>query len=114
MIKKTTLLSSFAIVLSMGTMSAQSYEWVSSTENNTWQQSKVKLQTNTGRTPLLEVNGSENGTVFKAWGCTQHASTEATGNCSSTVVCSRRRSEVYNGTLLHECQRLRPRLVQLR
>ena len=34
MIKKTTLLSSFAIVLSMGTMSAQSYEWVSSTENN--------------------------------------------------------------------------------
>ena len=57
MIKKTTLLSSFAIVLSMGTMSAQSYEWVSSTENNTWQQSKVKLQTNTGRTPLLEVNG---------------------------------------------------------
>lgn len=58
MIKKTTLLSSFAIVLSMGTMSAQSYEWVSSTENNTWQQSKVKLQTNTGRTPLLEVNGS--------------------------------------------------------
>lgn len=68
MIKKTTLLSSFAIVLSMGTMSAQSYEWVSSTENNTWQQSKVKLQTNTGRTPLLKVNGSENGTVFKAWG----------------------------------------------
>ena len=64
MIKKTTLLSSFAIVLSMGTMSAQSYEWVSSTENNTWQQSKVKLQTNTVRTPLLEVNGSENGTVF--------------------------------------------------
>ena len=68
MIKKTTLLSSLSIVLSMGTMSAQSYEWISSTENNTWQQSKVKLQTNTGRTPLLEVNGSENGTVFKAWG----------------------------------------------
>ena len=68
MIRKTTLFSSLAIALSMGTMNAQSYEWISSTENNTWQQSKVKLQTNTGHTPLLEINGSENGTVFKAWG----------------------------------------------
>ena len=68
MIRKTTLFSSLAIALSMGTMNAQSYEWISSTENSTWQQSKVKLQTNTGHTPLLEINGSENGTVFKAWG----------------------------------------------
>ena len=39
MIRKTTLFSSLAIALSMGTMNAQSYEWISSTENNTGQQS---------------------------------------------------------------------------
>ena len=33
-----------------------------------WQQSKIKLQTNAGQTPILEIDGSEDGTIFKAWG----------------------------------------------
>ena len=49
---------------------AQNYNWVSSTEGNTWKQSKVKLQPSNGQTPLLEVSGTEEGTTFKAWGTT--------------------------------------------
>jgi len=48
-------------------MYAQSLEWISSTEGNTWQKSKAKLQTNAAQTPILDVSGSEEGTVFKAW-----------------------------------------------
>ena len=31
---------------------AQNFNWVSSTEGNTWKQSKVKLQSSAGQTPL--------------------------------------------------------------
>lgn len=48
--------------------SAQSYSWVSSTEGNIWQQTKAKLQPAARQTPLLEVNGTEEGTVFRGWG----------------------------------------------
>ena len=67
-LKNATLVSGLALTLSAGSMHAQSYEWISSTEGNTWQQSKIKLQTNAGQTPILEINGSEDGTIFKAWG----------------------------------------------
>ena len=67
-VKKTTLVSSLVLALSANSMYAQSFEWISSTEGNTWQKSKAKLQTNAAQTPILDVNGSEEGTVFKAWG----------------------------------------------
>ena len=67
-LKRTTLLSGLVMALSVNDAYAQSFEWISSTEGNIWKQNKVKLQTNTGQTPLLEVNGTEEGTVFKAWG----------------------------------------------
>lgn len=67
-VKKTTLVSSLVLALSVNSMYAQSFEWISSTEGNTWQKSKVKLQTNAAQTPILDVSGSEEGTVFKAWG----------------------------------------------
>lgn len=67
-LKRTTLLSGLVMALSVNGAYAQSFEWISSTEGNIWKQNKVKLQTNTGQTPLLEVNGTEEGTVFKAWG----------------------------------------------
>ena len=67
-LKNATLVSGLALTLSAGSMHAQSYEWISSTEGNTWQQSKIKLQTSTGQTPILEIDGSEDGTIFKAWG----------------------------------------------
>lgn len=49
---------------------AQNFNWVSSTEGNTWKQSKVKLQSSAGQTPLLDISGTEEGTTFKAWGTT--------------------------------------------
>ena len=61
-VKKTTLVSSLVLTLSANSMYAQSLEWISSTEGNTWQKSKAKLQTN-----AAHVSGSEEGTVFKAW-----------------------------------------------
>lgn len=67
-VKKTTLVSSLVLALSVNSMYAQSFEWISSTEGNTWQKSKAKLQTNAAQTPILDVSGSEEGTVFKAWG----------------------------------------------
>lgn len=44
---------------------AQNFNWVSSTEGNTWKQSKVKLQSSAGQTPLLDISGTEEGTTFK-------------------------------------------------
>lgn len=67
-IKRVILSVGIAIMLSPSNTCAQSFEWISSMEGNVWQQSKVKLQTNAKQAPLLDIDGSENGTVFKAWG----------------------------------------------
>jgi len=67
-IKKTILFSSAVMLLS--SVSAQNFNWIKSTEGNEWQQSKIKLQSTTKQTPLLEVNGTEEGIAFKAWGTT--------------------------------------------
>ncbi len=66
---KKVLLYCLATIFATGAY-AQTYNWVSSTEGNIWQQSKVKLQPSTAQTPLLEVSGTEEGTTFKAWGTT--------------------------------------------
>ena len=47
---------------------AQSVTWISSTEGNVWQKSKVKLQSKSEQTPVLQVDGTEDGIVFKNWG----------------------------------------------
>lgn len=49
---------------------AQSVTWISSTEGNVWQKSKVKLQSKSEQTPVLQVDGTEDGIVFKNWGTT--------------------------------------------
>ena len=120
-LKNATLVSGLALTLSAGNMHAQSYEWISSTEGNTWQQSKIKLQTSTGQTPILEIDGSEDGTIFKAWGTcfngmgrTQYAPKSTTGDNPPATFLSRRRLEIQYGAFFDECQRLCPRLVQLR
>lgn len=48
--------------------SAQSYTWVSSTEDDTWKQSVIKTQRSGTASPVLEVSGNENLQTFKAWG----------------------------------------------
>lgn len=67
-LKKATFLSGSLLVLF--SVSAQNFTWISSTEDNVWQESKIKLQSKTTQTPLLEVNRIEEGTVLKAWGTT--------------------------------------------
>lgn len=64
-------MSGIALTLSISNIYAQSYEWISSTEGNTWQQAKIKLQTKAAQAPVLDIDGSEDGTTFKAW---EHAS----------------------------------------
>lgn len=65
-----TILSS-SLLLVGGTVYAQNFTWISSVENKTWwQERKIKLQPETVQTPLLEIEGTEEGTVFKAWGTT--------------------------------------------
>lgn len=54
----------------LSSASAQNFNWIKTTEANAWQQSKVKLQTATKQTPLLEVNGTDEGIALKAWGTT--------------------------------------------
>lgn len=49
---------------------AQSYVWICSTENNYWKEDETKLQSRPVQTPLLEIDGTEKGAPFKAWGTT--------------------------------------------
>lgn len=67
MIRKTMLCVGWAVCLAAGTQ-AQTYNGFSSTEGNLWQRSKVKLQTAAAQAPLLEVDGTETGVPFLAWG----------------------------------------------
>lgn len=67
-LKKTMLLS---VTLSLFTsLSAQNFNWISSTENNEWKQSKIRLENKAVQPPLLEVSGTEEGTPLRAWGTT--------------------------------------------
>ncbi len=47
---------------------AQTFTWISSTEDNVWQEAKTKLQASTQNTPLLSADGTEPIQVFKKWG----------------------------------------------
>ncbi|RKD90907.1 glycoside hydrolase family 30 protein [Mangrovibacterium diazotrophicum] len=49
-------------------LNAQSVSWVSSTENNTWEQKTLKLEKAAAISPVLELNGDEELLTFKAWG----------------------------------------------
>lgn len=49
-------------------MYAQSFTWISSTENNVWKETKVKLQTKSTEIPVLAVDGTESIQVFQKWG----------------------------------------------
>ena len=49
--------AAFVAALLPATVSAQSCTWVSSTEGNTWQSTKVSLQSAAQQSPLWELNG---------------------------------------------------------
>lgn len=64
--QRLTACGIFVLLCSM--LYAQTCEWVSTTENEPWKQSTVKLKKSADVTPLLEVNGNEDIVTFKAWG----------------------------------------------
>lgn len=51
-------------------VSAQSLTWICSTEDNVWQKSKIKLLSKLEHTPVLRVDETDTGTLFKNWGTT--------------------------------------------
>ena len=65
-LKKTFVLSTFA--MSLTGLNAQTLNWISSTEGNTWQEQKVKLQASSTDTPILKADGTEHIVTFKKWG----------------------------------------------
>ncbi|MGQ8335328.1 glycoside hydrolase family 30 protein [Sunxiuqinia sp. A32] len=63
--RSSILLVLIAIALHVN---SQSLIWTSSTENNTWIESTIKLEKTAIITPVLEVSGNEDLLTFKAWG----------------------------------------------
>lgn len=79
-LKKLCLLGS--LLVGFSGVYAQSFTWISSTDNDVWKEAKTKLQISSRNTPVLSVNGTENIQTFKKWGdlfqriglgCTQYA-----------------------------------------
>ncbi|WP_297271985.1 glycoside hydrolase family 30 beta sandwich domain-containing protein [uncultured Bacteroides sp.] len=68
--EKKKLLLGTLILLSMNisTLQAQSFGWICSTENNVWQESKIKLQSDKANNAILSVEGNEEVVTFKHWG----------------------------------------------
>ena len=58
-------MSGIALTLSISNIYAQSYEWISSTEGNTWQQAKIKLQTKAAQAPEHDIVCFEDNTTIK-------------------------------------------------
>ncbi len=48
--------------------SAQSFDWISSSEGNVWQKAKVRLESKAAQTPGLTVNDDDGIVAFRAWG----------------------------------------------
>ncbi|MDD2284893.1 MAG: beta-glycosidase [Paludibacter sp.] len=64
--KKIVLL--VGLVISIYTLNAQSFTWISSTEGNVWKETKARLQSKQDQEPLLKVDGTELVHIFKRWG----------------------------------------------
>lgn len=65
-LKKAFVLSTFT--LGFSGLNAQTFNWISSTEGNTWQERKVKLHSSSTNAPILRANGTEHIVTFKKWG----------------------------------------------
>lgn len=51
-------------------LSAQTYHWIHSSENDTWQQSIVRLKSEVNTLPDVSVDGKAKIATFKTWGVT--------------------------------------------
>ena len=67
--KSVSFCGAFITLAAMG-VNAQTYNWISSSEGNVWQQAKISLQGKPAGTVDLTVEGKEKIVTFKAWGAT--------------------------------------------
>ena len=67
---KKSSVAALALVLSLGSASAQKVQMVKSTENGLWQTGQAKLSKTADNEPLMKVSAGADGTKFKAWGMT--------------------------------------------
>lgn len=67
---KTFPLCCLGMMLTTGEMHAQSYNWISSSEGNVWQKTRIRLQNKVTETPDLSVDENSRIVTFKAWGAT--------------------------------------------
>lgn len=64
-------LSSFLILVFIANIvTAQKIQWYSSTDNDYWKESELRLSRKALTHPTITVNGDETGTMFKSWGTT--------------------------------------------
>ena len=68
-LKPISFCGAFLMLAAIGA-NAQSYNWISSTEGDIWQQAKISLQSKPTGTVDLIVNENEKIVTFKAWGIT--------------------------------------------
>ena len=68
-LKPISFCGAFLMLAAIGA-NAQSYNWISSTEGDVWQQAKISLQSKPTGTVDLTVNENEKIVTFKAWGTT--------------------------------------------
>ena len=67
--KSVSFCGAFITLAAVG-VNAQTYNWISSSEGNVWQQAKISLQGKPAGTVDLTVEGKEKIVTFKAWGAT--------------------------------------------
>lgn len=67
--KRITLVVTASLSLTT-TLQAQRYTGITSTEEQYWAQTTVKLQSRAAQEPTLTINGDEQGVAFRAWGTT--------------------------------------------
>ena len=57
-----------SLLVGFSSIYAQSFAWISSTDNDGWEETKTKLQAHSLNMPLLSVNGTEHIQIFRKWG----------------------------------------------
>ncbi len=60
----------FCFLLGMGSMQAQTYNWVSSIEGNVWEQSTIRLNNEASAPVDLQIDENQGISTFKSWGVT--------------------------------------------
>jgi len=66
--KNFRLLLCAGLLCTTAVTNAQTLRWTSSTENNVWQETPIKLQSKAETLPILDGTETRDGTLFRHWG----------------------------------------------